>query len=44
MASIAHVETPEQRAELLCRAAKLGVDLLTLPIEEGDLPIDTDTD
>ena len=26
--------------ELLCRASKLGVDLLTLPLEEGDLPAD----
>ena len=26
------------RAELVCRAAKLSVDLLTLPLEEGDLP------
>ena len=38
LAAIAHIETDEERAELLCRAAKLGVDLLTLPLEEGDLP------
>ena len=38
LAAIAHVETTDERAELLCRAAKLGVDLLTLPLEEGDIP------
>jgi DNA repair protein SbcD/Mre11 len=38
LAAIAHLETAEERGELLCRAAKLGVDLLTLPLEEGDLP------
>ncbi|MEX2307514.1 MAG: metallophosphoesterase [Pirellulales bacterium] len=38
LAAIAHLETAEQRSEVLCRAAKLGVDLLTLPLEEGDLP------
>jgi len=26
------------RSALLCRAGKLGVDLLTLPLEEGDIP------
>jgi DNA repair exonuclease SbcCD nuclease subunit len=35
--AIADVDTPQARGELLCRAAKLGVDLLTLPLEEGDL-------
>jgi hypothetical protein len=34
LASIAHIETDEERSGLLCRAAKLGVDLLTLPLEE----------
>jgi hypothetical protein len=38
LASIAHVENAEQRAALLNRAGKLGVDLLTLPLEEGDIP------
>lgn len=38
--AIAHVETDEDRAALLCRASKLGVDLLTIPLEEGDLPTD----
>jgi DNA repair exonuclease SbcCD nuclease subunit len=38
LAAIANIETPEARSALLCRAAKLGVDLLTLPLEEGDLP------
>jgi hypothetical protein len=38
MAAIAHIENAEERAELLCSAAKLGVDLLTLPLEEGDIP------
>jgi DNA repair exonuclease SbcCD nuclease subunit len=35
---IPHIETDEERVELLCRASKLGVDLLTLPLEEGDIP------
>jgi exonuclease SbcD len=35
---IATVDVTEERAELLCRASKLGVDLLTLPLEEGDIP------
>ncbi len=34
LAAIAQIETAEERGELLCRAAKLGVDLLTLPLEE----------
>lgn len=38
LASIARVETADQRAALLNRSAKLGVDLLSLPLEEGDLP------
>jgi DNA repair exonuclease SbcCD nuclease subunit len=38
LASIATIETDGERAALLCRAAKLGVDLLTLPLEEGDIP------
>jgi len=36
--SIALVDSDDARGELLCRASKLGVDLLTLPLEEGDLP------
>jgi exonuclease SbcD len=36
--SIATVDVADERAELLCRASKLGVDLLTLPLEEGDIP------
>jgi exonuclease SbcD len=36
--AVASVETADERVELLCRAAKLGVDLLTLPLEEGDIP------
>ena len=35
---IARIETAEDHAGLLCRASKLGVDLLTLPLEEGDIP------
>jgi DNA repair exonuclease SbcCD nuclease subunit len=35
---IARVDSDESRGALLCRASKLGVDLLTLPLEEGDLP------
>lgn len=35
---IARIDTDEERTELLCRASKLGVDLLTLPLEEGDMP------
>ena len=31
--------TATSARELLCRAAKLGVDLLTLPLEEGDIPL-----
>jgi DNA repair protein SbcD/Mre11 len=38
LAAVARIETAEERSALLCRAAKLGVDLLTLPLEEGDLP------
>jgi DNA repair exonuclease SbcCD nuclease subunit len=37
LAAVAHVDTTTARAELLLRAGKLGVDLLTLPLEEGDL-------
>jgi DNA repair protein SbcD/Mre11 len=37
LAAISRLESREERGELLCRAAKLGVDLLTLPMEEGDL-------
>jgi DNA repair protein SbcD/Mre11 len=37
LAAIAQIDSVEQRAALLCCAAKLGVDLLTLPLEEGDL-------
>lgn len=36
--SIAEVDSAEARTDLLCRASKLGVDLLTLPLEEGDIP------
>jgi len=36
--SIALVDGDGARGELLCRASKLGVDLLILPLEEGDLP------
>jgi exonuclease SbcD len=39
LAAIAEIDSAEHRAALLCTAAKLGVDLLTLPLEEGDLPI-----
>jgi DNA repair exonuclease SbcCD nuclease subunit len=38
LVAIANIESAEARSELLCRAAKLGVDLLTLPLEEGDIP------
>ncbi len=38
LAAIANIESDEERSALLCRAAKLGVDLLTLPLEEGDIP------
>jgi hypothetical protein len=34
------MESVEQRFDLLERVAKLGVDLLTIPLEEGDLPAD----
>jgi hypothetical protein len=40
LAAIADMESVEQRFDLLERAAKLGVDLLTIPLEEGDLPAD----
>jgi len=33
LAAVARVESAEERKKLLCRAAKLGVDLLTLPVE-----------
>jgi exonuclease SbcD len=35
--SIAMIDSPEANKELLCRASKLGIDLLTLPLEEGDI-------
>jgi hypothetical protein len=38
LGAIAQIDCAEHRAALLCSAAKLGVDLLTLPLEEGDLP------
>jgi DNA repair protein SbcD/Mre11 len=38
--SIAVLDSPEANKDLLCRASKLGVDLLTLPLEEGDMPGD----
>jgi DNA repair exonuclease SbcCD nuclease subunit len=38
LAAIANLEIGDDRTALLCRAAKLGVDLLTLPLEEGDIP------
>ncbi len=38
--SIARLDNDEANKELLCRASKLGVDLLTLPLEEGDIPGD----
>jgi hypothetical protein len=38
LAAIAQIDGDDERSALLCRAAKLGVDLLTLPLEEGDLP------
>jgi hypothetical protein len=40
LADVAHFDNAKDREELLCAAAKLGVDLLTLPLEEGDLPAD----
>jgi hypothetical protein len=40
LAAIAHVKSAEHRLDLLERAAKLGADLLTIPLEEGDLPAD----
>ena len=39
--SIAFIDDDEANKELLCRASKLGVDLLTLPLEEGDIPAET---
>ncbi len=35
--SIAIIDSPEANKELLSRASKLGIDLLTLPLEEGDI-------
>jgi exonuclease SbcD len=35
LAAIAQFDSSEQRSAILCRAAKLGVDLLTLPLEEA---------
>jgi hypothetical protein len=37
---VAVIDTADVRTELLCRASKLGVDLLTLPLEEGDITKD----
>jgi DNA repair exonuclease SbcCD nuclease subunit len=42
VAAIAHVESTAERADLLVRAGKLGVDLLSLPLEAGDLPDDSE--
>lgn len=38
LTEIASIDSEADRADLLCRAAKLGVDLLSLPLEEGDIP------
>ena len=38
LSAIADVAGDADRAALVNRAAKLGIDLLTLPLEEGDLP------
>lgn len=38
LTEIASIDSAADRADLLCRAAKLGVDLLSLPLEEGDIP------
>jgi DNA repair exonuclease SbcCD nuclease subunit len=40
LAAVAHIDSPAERAALLDRAGKLGVDLLSLPLEEGDIPDD----
>jgi DNA repair exonuclease SbcCD nuclease subunit len=40
LATVAEIEPGEERSALVCSAAKLGIDLLTLPLEEGDLPDD----
>jgi len=37
LAAIADFKSPAERVALINRAAKLGVDLLTIPLEEGDL-------
>jgi hypothetical protein len=37
LSAIARLDDDDRRGELLTAAAKLGVDLLTIPIEEGDL-------
>lgn len=39
--SVALLDSDEAHKELLCRASKLGIDLLTLPLEEGDIPTET---
>jgi hypothetical protein len=38
LAAIARIGESAERHELLSSAAKLGVDLLTLPLEAGDRP------
>lgn len=38
--SVAEIDTDAAHKDLLCRASKLGIDLLTLPLEEGDIPAD----
>jgi hypothetical protein len=35
--AIGEINTPAERAALINRAGKLGVDLLTLPLEESDI-------
>jgi len=40
LAAVASLENTEKRVSVVHRAAKLGADLLTIPLEEGDLPDD----
>jgi hypothetical protein len=37
LSAIARIDGNAERGELINAAAKLGVDLLTIPIDEGDL-------
>ncbi len=40
LVAIGEIDGPAERGRLIMRAAKLGIDLMTLPLEEGELYAD----